>query len=87
VCFQNAQKFCLGPVSVVDPVGKLAVPEEGVTASHLACFFAGVDNLITEGVVEDITLWFDVYPFLTVGRRDLVELRTVEGNICVFCVI
>ena len=50
-----------------------------MAAPHLVSIFARVNDLIAERPVEDVALRLCVYPFLAVGRGDLVEFGAVEG--------
>lgn len=87
VVLENTPKLRRRKVPVVQPVGQLAVPEESVAARHLAGFLAGDDDLVAERVVEDIALRFNVYPFLAIRWRNLVEFRLVERDVCVLLVV
>lgn len=55
------------------------MPEKCVTAADLIGLFAGVDDLVSQSVVEKVALRLCVYPFLAVGGGYLVELGALEG--------
>lgn len=58
-----------------------------MAAPHLVRIFARVNDLVAERPVEDVALGLCVYPFLAVGRGNLVEFGAVEGYRSVLVII
>ena len=56
------------------------MPNKVAASTRLASGYGMIDDLVAQGVVEDIACRLDVYPLLPIGRSYLVEFRSVEPN-------
>lgn len=77
----DGSQGALGPVAVVEPVGKLTVPNEVVATDGLSVFVRPVDDVVTTGEVEVVARGLGGEPFHVVFGGDHTELLGVARKL------